>query len=116
MDDELIKFKEFRQDAISSDVSGKNQKIIDLSIKDVEWRINSRKEYGKAFMFLLFFQNITVFCFVGYALGTNRLQQLDLTLGTITSATLIETFFTIRIIIKWLFKDINYSDIHRINN
>jgi hypothetical protein len=97
------------EDKTEEYVEVRNKNILRLEIDDIKRRIISRNRYGIALIILLYIQNIFVFSLVAVALGLNRLQELQLIFATLTAATLGETVFTVNIIIKWLFKDINYN-------
>lgn len=82
--------------------------FIDLQLEDYSWKIRSRKSYGRVLVGLLIAQNIIVFSLVAGALATGRMQDLQLVFGVLITATLGETAYMVKVIIEWLFKDINY--------
>lgn len=82
--------------------------FVDLQLEDYSWKIRSRKSYGKVLVGLLIAQNMIVFSLVSYALAAGKMQDLQIIFGVLISATLGETAFMVKVIIEWLFKDINY--------
>ena len=90
-------------------IEERNKSIMNLEIDDIRKRIASRNRYGIALIVLLYFQNIFVFSLAALALFLNRLEGLQLIFATLITGTLGETFLTVNIIIKWLFKDIEYK-------
>lgn len=82
--------------------------FIDLQLEDYSWKIRSRKSYGRVLVGLLIAQNIIVFSLVAGALATGKMQDLQLIFGVLITATLGETAYMVKVIIEWLFKDINY--------
>ncbi len=80
----------------------------DLQREDITWKVTARKRYGFAMVVLLFLQNFVVFTILLYALFTGQLPELQVIFGIIVPATLGETAFMVKIIIEWLFRDIDY--------
>lgn len=85
------------------------QKLRTLREQDIEWRIDRRPYYGVAMLLLLIVQNLVVFGLVVWAFACNKLAEVGYILSIILAATLIETAITVRIIIQWLFSNIDYS-------
>ncbi len=89
-----------------------SEKIIHLNIQDVRWRLKARQYLSWFFGALLVVQNVVLFVLVFLAYGQGRLEGLQSILSLLVTATLAETYFIIRIIVKELFRDINYRKIH----
>ena len=58
---------------------------------------------------LLLLQNAAVYGLVIWALFAGKLADLQIVIGVVISATLGETYLMVRIMIEWLFKDIDYK-------
>ncbi|MEO6728888.1 MAG: hypothetical protein ABIM99_03115 [Candidatus Dojkabacteria bacterium] len=82
--------------------------FVEIQKQDYSWKVGARKPYGLALMFLLFLQNFLVFGILIWALATNKLSELQIIFSVIIPATLVETAYMVKVIIEWLFKDINY--------
>lgn len=85
-----------------------SDEFIDLKLEDFTWKIKARKTYGWILVVLLFAQNIVVFSLVIGALLFDKMQDLQIVFGVLVTATLGETAYMVKVIIEWLFKDINY--------
>ena len=81
----------------------------ELELKDNSWRVEARESFGQFFFILLVVQNIAVFALVWYCVKHRTIENLQPILGIIITGTLTETYFIIRIIVEWVFKDINYT-------
>ncbi|MFS8131161.1 MAG: hypothetical protein ACMG57_04235 [Candidatus Dojkabacteria bacterium] len=82
--------------------------FVEIQKKDYSWKVDARKPYGYALMVLLFLQNFLVFGILIWALAVNKLAELQVIFSVIIPATLVETAYMVKVIIEWLFKDINY--------
>lgn len=80
-----------------------------LRIRDYTEKLDSRRSMKWILIALLFIQNIAVYGLVAWALLNNRLADLQIVLGVVISATLGETYLMVKIMIEWLFKDIDYK-------
>jgi hypothetical protein len=87
-----------------------SDEFVDLKLEDFSWKIKARKTYGKVLMAILIIQNLVVFGLVTGALLLNKMADLQLVFGVLVTATLGETAFMVKVIIEWLFKDINYPE------
>lgn len=76
---------------------------------DISSRIESRNRYGLFMIILLYLQNLAVFAIIFWALWADRLTELQPILSVVVTATLIETGYSIKIIVQFLFKDIDYG-------
>lgn len=83
--------------------------VLETQVKDISWRVKSRSRFGYAMLFLLFLQNIAVYGLVIAAYVRGDLKDLEIIFGILIPATLVETAFSIKVIIEWLFRDIDYS-------
>ncbi len=81
---------------------------------DVYSQLITRVVFVVFFLLLLAYQNYTVFNLVIKAQNDGKLDQLKEILGVLTYATLVETYFVIREIMKWLLKVIPYERYTRI--
>lgn len=77
-------------------------------IKEVKTKHKTRQLLTTAFILLLFLQNIIVFFIVYQAFMANKLKDLELIFTALTGATLTETYFVIKIIVNYMFKDEDY--------
>lgn len=82
--------------------------FVEIQKKDYSWKVDARKPYGALLMILLFLQNFLVFGILIWALAVNKLAELQVIFSVIIPATLVETAYMVKVIIEWLFKDINY--------
>ena len=98
-------------DGSDEDLDAEFEKEKHLRFKDIEWKLKSRKHYGFAIFFLLCAQNAVVFFFVGYAFffSKENLKDTQLILTVLAPGTLLETAFMVKILVQWLFSDINYK-------
>ena len=94
----------------SSKVKGQTtiDEFVEIQKQDYSWKVGARKPYGLALMLLLFLQNFLVFGILIWALATDKLAELQIIFSVIIPATLVETAYMVKVIIEWLFKDINY--------
>lgn len=93
-----------------------NRKLIELNIQDIQWRLTTRKRFGWIILILLLCQNIAVFILVFVAYFRGDLDKLAIVFSVLVSATLGETVLVVKIIIEWLFRDINYSISNKSDN
>lgn len=84
--------------------------FLQLQHEDYQWKVGSRKWSSVILFFLLLFQNFVVFGLVAYALLKGKLDQLQIIFGVLVPATLGETVLMVKIIVEWLFSDINYPE------
>jgi hypothetical protein len=83
--------------------------LLETRLKDINWRVKTRANFGFAMLGLLFLQNAIVFGLVITAYFRNNLKELEIIFGILVPSTLLETAYAIKIIIEWLFKDIDYT-------
>jgi hypothetical protein len=84
-----------------------DKELIQLRIEDIKWRIKRRPVFGFILIALLFLQNIAVFGWTFYQ-GQN-LAKLETAFNFLITGTLVETALIVRIIVEWLFKEIDFS-------
>lgn len=77
-------------------------------ISEIKWKNKARKYYGTVFTLLLFLQNISAFYLIYKSYCQNRIQELRYILPVIIPATLIETAYIIKIMMQWIFSNIDY--------
>jgi hypothetical protein len=80
-----------------------------LRIRDYTEKLDSRESMKWILIALLLLQNAAVYGLVGWALYAGKLADLQVVIGIVISATLGETYLMVRIMIEWLFKDIDYK-------
>lgn len=109
VDPEIIKeISSVPQQDVAKKASQKT--IEEIKIDDHTWRLKARKRYGTTFVSLLLVQNIVVFWMVGHAYCNDKLSDLSLVLSVIITGTLVETAYIIRIIVQWVFSNIDYKE------
>ncbi len=108
------------------DIQLKSQEIADLSLnfrsdslepgsygglaqKDIKWRIKNRGIFAWTIMGILILQNSLIYILIYIAYFTHQLASLQIILGVLLSGTLVETYFTLNHVVKWLFNDIDYK-------
>ena len=77
--------------------------------EDANWKIKSRKWYAPIFLGFLFLQNFATYTFIYILYNQGRLEELQLFAASIFVGLIAETAYIVKIIIKWLFTDIDYS-------
>lgn len=80
-----------------------------LANKDYQWRIKNRGIFAWVIMGILVTQNLMIYSLIYIAFFTHQLAQLQVILGVLLSGTLVETYFTLNHVVKWLFNDIDYK-------
>lgn len=80
-----------------------------LKSSDIRGKLNARKWYIILFCLLPFAQNYFIFWLIAKAFHYDQLKDLSLVLGTIITGTFVETVVIIKIIVQWVFTDINYE-------
>lgn len=86
-----------------------SQNLFKLRTNDIGWRLQNRPIYGKFFIELLKWQNMIVFGILVLAFLFGILDKIGYILSIIIAGTLVETMITARIIVRWLFSDIDYT-------
>lgn len=81
----------------------------DLAKQDYKWRIKNRGIFAWTIMGILITQNILIYILIYWAFITDQLANLQIILGVLLSGTLVETYFTLNHVVKWLFSDIDYK-------
>lgn len=91
---------------------GAEEKSNIQKIKDDDFggRIKLRRVVAYYLIGLLIGQNLLVIGLVYYALHLGQLQNLQTIFSVLTTATLIETGFSIKNIVEFLFKEIPYPE------
>ncbi len=101
------KFKDFFEDFKTASLEPFNNKK--LANKDYIWRIKNRGRFAWTIMGILIGQNFLIYSLIYCAFLTGQLVHLQLILGVLLSGTLVETYFTLNHVVKWLFNDIDYK-------
>jgi len=97
------------EEAIKIQSSQIESDLLKLKVKDHTWRIEARDKYAQIFVGLLIAQNIAVFFLVYLAYALEDLKEVGTVLSVLVTATLIETGYIIKIIVQWIFSDIDYK-------
>jgi hypothetical protein len=100
------KFEEIRELYEDAQARG-DRELIGLRIDDIRWRIKRRPVYGGILILLLFLQNAAVFTWT-FMMGEN-IKKVETAFNFLITGTLVETALIIRIIVEWLFKEIDFS-------
>jgi len=80
-----------------------------IRIRDADWRVKARPKFGWALAGLLVAQNVGLTGLIFWAATQSLLERLTPLIIGVTSGTLVETAAIIQIIVRWLFKDIDYK-------
>ncbi len=80
-----------------------------LKKDDIGWRLKARRWISIFCFTLLLSQNYFIFWLVYKAFHYDLLKDLSLVLGAIVTGTFAETAIVIKIIVQWVFTDINYD-------
>lgn len=91
--------------------------LIDFFEGDIRWKLTARKRYSLIFSLCLLLQNIVVYGFVYhvYRQGSGSLlKDLQPIISVLVIGTIGQTVAVIRIMVRWIFSDIDYSQ-HPLN-
>jgi len=80
-----------------------------LANRDYIWRLENRGRFAWMIMGILIVQNLMIYILIYIAFFINQLVNLQIILGVLLSGTLVETYFTLNHVVKWLFNDIDYK-------
>lgn len=109
---ELSGFTVSRSEPVARKKLSDVERLHTMELKDVNQQILMRPFVAGFFALLLATQNILVFKIVWWALQNGQLDKLQLVFSVLVSATLLETYKVSQIIVKSLFKPIDYKDKH----
>lgn len=84
-------------------------KMQGVQLWDIWIKIISRIVVAFFFGCLLWKQNTLVFKLVQESMNQDRLKDLQIVFSALIAGTLAETYFITRIIVEWIFRDINYE-------
>lgn len=87
-------------------------KFNSAKLSDLNWSKWLRLVLSLFFCFILWRQNYWIFQLIDKAFDLKVISQLQWFLGILLSATLTETYFIFRLIVKWVFKDRPYKSDH----
>lgn len=87
-----------------------DRSLTQIEVKDLQWIITERPRILKYFKWLLGSQNLFVFALVFIALLTGKLSELQIVFSVLVAATLTETAFAVRFMVKFLFQKITYEN------
>lgn len=85
------------------------ERACEIQSQDHEGRIEARKVFVDQMIGLLWVQNIFVFVILFVALLDNRMKDLEIVLSTVIGGTLLETGFVVKVIVKFVFAEIDHS-------
>jgi hypothetical protein len=80
-----------------------------LRHRDAEWRIKARPVVGGTFIVLLLLQNFLLAVLIGGLAIAGDLSHSATLISVVTASTFAETAVIVRIVVKWLFSDIDYK-------
>lgn len=83
-------------------------KLADIWEKDAEWKLEARKKYAPVLLGFLLLQNFAFLWFIALAYSENKLGDFQPFMGTVILGTFVETAYLVKIIVRWVFTDINY--------
>lgn len=81
-----------------------------LRIRDYRERLDKRWQYGCILLTLLIAQNLLVFGGTFWVVANNLTSRVNILLPVLLPATLAETAYMVKIIITFLFSEIDYRD------
>lgn len=87
-----------------------DRSLTEIELKDLNWIIKERPRILSYFKWLLGIQNGLVFFLVFLALCLGALKDLQLVFSVLVAATLTETAFAVRFMVKFLFQKITYEN------
>ncbi len=85
------------------------KELNDARIRELRFKNSARIGLSVFASSLLIAQNIVVFYLVYYALVLGQLHNLQVVFAALTTATLVETYFIMRIIVTFVFSSSNYD-------
>jgi hypothetical protein len=85
------------------------RRLLEFEVDDIRWKLGARKVFSWTALIVLLAQNFLVFYLVFQAYQDGRLQDLQAILSILVAATLAETVGAIKIMVEWVFKDIEYK-------
>jgi len=88
------------------------QKIFET---DAQWKLNARKIYAPLFLIFLLVQNIIAYVFIFIVYFQHNLSSVQPFIISLFIGMIVETAYIVKIIIRWVFTDIDYSK-HPLNN
>ena len=98
------------EEQVGNQMSVSIQEQLDVArLREIKSKFVTRIVLTVLFILLLFVQNVIVFYVVYESLILNRLASLQLIFSTLIAATLTETYFVIKIIVNYMFRDEDYT-------
>src|SRR5258708_2800021 len=86
------------------------QNLHRLQIKDIEQQLEYRPKVIQFTAKLIVWQYIVVAILVWFALLTDKMKDLGIVFGTLVGGTLLQTAYVAKVMVRFLFKDIDYHD------
>jgi hypothetical protein len=107
---DIKNFKIVPPDSFVKEITPFQKRTLDeIREEDFGNRIKMRNSISSRLFLLLIGQNLIVFGIVFFALIKGEVQDLQLIFSILITTTLGETAFAIHVIVKFLFKEINYN-------
>lgn len=108
--EEVVGFTSIPLDGLNPNIrSYHNQTILNLEVKDKQWKLGARPKLGIGLSILLLVQNALVFWFIFSAYNDARLEEAAIVISIICTATLVETAAIVQIMVRWIFSDMEYK-------
>lgn len=109
--DEVSGFKSgsFPKPPNQDDLTKLNLEILKTELDDYRWRIDNRGWVGKTIIGLLLGQNIAIFALIFIAYLGSDLCKIQTIVSVLVGGVLVETYFTLNYVVRWLFDNINYK-------
>jgi hypothetical protein len=107
---EVAGFKDVSaSDSLGSYLSGHNQTILDLEVKDKKQKLCARKIVGTILILLLIGQNVAIAWFVYAAYVNGNIESLATVISVVCTSTLAETAAIVHTMVRWIFSDVEYK-------
>ncbi|MEC7838568.1 MAG: hypothetical protein VX777_00860 [Chlamydiota bacterium] len=111
-DDEFINDSCFEPEDLDYEQQKKNYDLLinlfTIRNDDYQWRVDNRGKYAWGIWTILLLQNLFVFFAVLYSLHLGNLEKHEWLYSTFFIALMGNSYFTINLVIKWLFSEIQY--------
>lgn len=80
-----------------------------LKVQDIEQQLHWRPKVLEFTAKVIVWQYIVVFALIFVALITDTMKDLSLVFGTLVGGTLLQTAYVAKVMVRFLFKDIDYK-------
>lgn len=85
-----------------------NEDQLKICNDDFKWRVKSRGKFGWTIVFILIGQHVFLFTLIGFAYWHGCLKDIQWLVCSFFIGLFTETYFTVNVLIKWLFSEIPY--------